>query len=146
MSAKEFAAGIMTRYNKDRLQVLVQDSEKVTSGKALTELPGGMSEVQDNGNPEKILRSEFEEETGYRIKPTVEPRIVHEALELEVKKFYFHFWRSNCRGSRRTKDIRDGFRILHPPYWEDIEVLLEKRNFRNSHRRGLRAFRSVTKL
>jgi hypothetical protein len=146
--SRDFAAGIMTRYRKKRLQVFVQNVENLVSGKELIELPGGMSEKVDQGNPERTLGSEWEEETGYVLKKNAEPQLVYDEPQFrrpEIKRYY-HFWRKDCEGVRRSKKIRDGVNTLFPPYWIDAELLLSKEQFRRSHRRALLAFRTKMRL
>ena len=127
LSKSYFAAGIIARRRKNKIEYLVMKTEKLygpDAGLLLTKFPGGMEEPPDNRNPEKTLREEIEEETGFRIKDGANVRVL---LQQEVMdnhhKFFFLTWRSQCRGRLRTETIDDGHTRLYRPEWVDLDTL-----------------------
>ncbi len=121
-----FAAGVIVRRTKKGYRFLVQVSEETkgpTAGKKQLKFPGGMDSLKDNGNPEKTLRSEIEEETGYFIKDEASPVLLFSDKTGDIDKYFYLVHKGDCVGTRRKKLVRDGSTILYPPVWADLEYI-----------------------
>ncbi len=121
-----FVAGVIARWKKQRLQLLVMNTKIVEgprAGERSLKFPGGMEESQDNGNPEKTLRAEIEEETGLRIRDNAIVSLLSKVSVEDHDKYFFLVWKRDCEGARRTKTIKDGNTVLYPPHWADLEFL-----------------------
>ncbi|MCR4279346.1 MAG: NUDIX hydrolase [Candidatus Zambryskibacteria bacterium] len=124
-------ACVVARRRKGRLEFLVMDTVRLEGrhkGIKLTQFPMGMAEPEDNGNPEKTLNAEVEEETGLSIKGHAKVNLLHfeQFGGNEHAKLFFLVWRSGFRGKIRTHEISDRRTLLGIPYWVNLEVLKAK--------------------
>jgi 8-oxo-dGTP pyrophosphatase MutT (NUDIX family) len=123
-----FAAVVITRWTKRGPRYLVQWSQDLKGpnvGKKLLKFPGGMEEVEDNGNPEKTMRSEVEEETGFCINDDTEVNLLVKVSRKGHDQYFYQVRKNDCSGRCRTKAIRDGSSIHYPPFWADVAFLQE---------------------
>ncbi|MBI2086705.1 MAG: NUDIX domain-containing protein [Candidatus Zambryskibacteria bacterium] len=123
-----FAAVCITRLTKKGPQYLVQWSQDLTgpnTGRKLLKFPGGMEELEDNGNPEKTMRSEVEEETGFRINDDAEVTLLAKIVRVIHVQYFYLAWKRDCSGQKRAKVIKDGNSIHYPPFWASMDYLRE---------------------
>ena len=111
------AVSVIIRRRHGCHEYLVQDVEYKDGG-VVTKFVGGKEEPEDNGNPQKTIREEVEEETGLRLRDSVEAKILLESVTKRGNPlFFFLLWRGNFKGNIRRDVIHDDRAKLYPPRW-----------------------------
>lgn len=141
-----YAGALLVRRRRGELKALIMKTVKrygSEAGLELYQLPGGMEELCDNGNPIKTLDRELGQETGFRLRENHKgdpPKVAKVTIEDHVRYFYL-LWRTECLGTLRTTVIEDRAKTLHVPTWEDLEFF--EKNLCKSQRTVLHTFRKL---
>lgn len=142
-----YVAAVIPRCRRGKLKVLVMRTVKIAGARAgleLWQLPGGMEELVDQGNPFRALNEELCEETGFHLRPNYkDPELITTVVmpDGHTQRYYL-VWREGLRGELRTKPVNDGgYKRLEPPEWKSVDFL--KRNLCDSHQAVLPYLRNL---
>ncbi len=140
-----YVGALVVRQRRGALRVLVMRTVRTAppEGLALWQLPGGMEEIPDNGNPIKTLDRELFQETGLSLRRNHDvdpPTILKEGTPEGHVRYFYLLWRNDVRGVLRSEPVADRKKILGVPVWESPEFL--DQYLCDSHRPVWEAFKA----